>query len=84
MLCLQQRRDATCRTTPANLNLQVDLEAIFTSLYMPFTSPPNSPHPRHVRPTTATPSGEKWDGPQIAHARAKARRGNLEPVPKYL
>lgn len=45
MLCLQQRRDATCRTTPANLNLQVDLEAIFTSLYTPFTSPPNSPPP---------------------------------------
>ena len=27
---------------------------------------------------------QKWDGPQIAHARAKARRGNLGPVPKYL
>ena len=43
MLCLQQRRDATCGTPPFNLNLQVDLEAIFASLYMPFTSPPNSP-----------------------------------------
>ena len=30
-----------------------------------------------MRPTTATTSGEKWDGPQIAHARAKARRSNL-------
>lgn len=28
---------------PFILNLQVDLEAIFASLYMPFTSPPNSP-----------------------------------------
>lgn len=26
---------------------------------------PKLPHPRHVRPTTAMPSGEKWDGPQI-------------------
>ena len=26
-----------------------------------------------MRPTTATTSGKKWDGPQIAHARAKAR-----------
>lgn len=34
-----------------------------------------------MRPTTAMPSGEKWDGPQIAHARAKARRDNLGPVP---
>lgn len=84
MLCLQQRRDATCGIPPFNLNLQVDLEAIFASLYIPFTSPPKLPHPKHVRPTTATPSGEKWDGPQIAHARAKARRGNLGPVPKYL
>lgn len=37
-----------------------------------------------MRPTTAMPSGEKWDGPQIAHARAKARRGNLGPVPNQI
>ena len=37
------RGKMACGTPPFNLNLQVDLEAIFASLYMPFTSPPNSP-----------------------------------------
>lgn len=83
MLCLQQRLDATCGTPPFNLNLQVDLEAIFASLYMPFTSPPNSPPKAHAA-RHRDDKWQKWDGPQIAHARAKARRGNLGPVPKYL
>ena len=80
MLCLQQRRDATCRTTPANLNLQVDLEAIFTSLYTPFTSPPKLPHPRYTRPTAASVSSEKWDEPQIAHARKSAAIWGPSPL----
>ena len=80
MLCLQQRWDATCRTTPANLNLQVDLEAIFTSLYTPFTSPPNSPtHGAHGPPPhrCLTKNGT---GPRLP-MRAKVRRDNLGPVP---
>ena len=80
MLCLQQRRDATCRTTPANLNLQVDLEAIFTSLYTPFTSPPNSPtHDTHGPPPRRC-LAKNGTGPRLP-MRAKVRLGNLGPVP---
>lgn len=80
MLCLQQRRDATCRTTPANLNLQVDLEAIFTSLYTPFTSPPNSPtHDTHGPPPRRC-LAKNGTGPRLP-MRAKVRLGNLGPSP---
>lgn len=45
MLCLQQSRDAICSSPAFNLNLQVDLEANFVSLYAPFTSPPQTSPP---------------------------------------
>lgn len=80
MLCLQQRRDAICRTTSVNLNLQVDLEVIFTSLYTPFTSPPNSPtHGTHGPPPRRC-LAKNGTGPRLP-MRAKVRLGNLGPSP---
>ena len=65
MLCLQQRRDATCGTPPFNLNLQVDLEAIFASLYMPFTSPPNSPIQGTCGPPPRRQVAKNGTGPRL-------------------
>ena len=65
MLCLQQRRDATCGTPPFNLNLQVDLEAIFASLYMPFTSPPNSPTQGTCVPPLRRQVAKNGAGPRL-------------------
>ena len=65
MLCLTQRRDATCSTPPFNLNLQVDLEAIFTSLYIPFTSPPNSPTRGMCTPPRHWPVAQNGTDPRL-------------------
>lgn len=81
MLCLQQSRDAICSSPAFNLNLQVDLEANFVSLYAPFTSPPKLPHQRHARPTGASAQDKRWGGPQIADTRTKPRHDNLGSVP---
>lgn len=81
MLCFQQRRDATCRTTPANLNLQVDLEAIFTSLYMPFTSPPNSPTQGTCGPPPRRQVAKNGTGPRLPMRAQKHAAAIWSPSP---
>jgi len=65
MLCLTQRRDATCSTPPFNLNLQVDLEANFRPLYTPFTSPPNSPTRAMCTPPCHWPMAQNGTDPRL-------------------
>lgn len=56
MLCLQQRRDATCGTPPFNLNLQVDLEAILR----PFTCRSHRPQTPPPKARAAHHRDAKW------------------------
>ena len=82
MLCLQQRRDATCGTPPFNLNLQVDLEAIFASLYMPFTSPPNSPTQGTCGPPPRCQVAKNGTGPRLPMRAQKHAAAIWGPSPK--
>ena len=66
-------------TSTFKLTLRRFLRPFTCRSHRPQTPPPKAHAARH-----RDDKWQKWDGPQIAHARAKARRGNLGPVPKYL
>lgn len=66
-------------TSTFKLTLRRFLRPFTRRSHRPQTPPPKA-HSAHHR-------DDKWGKmgrAQIAHARAKARRGNLGPVPKYL